>query len=278
MTEPAVKFDTPDADAATLDRALFELVARHVEAGAAQLDPAHEAKTMRALAQSWRGNVPASVGLQVYRELIGASLRRHRPVSLHVADAEREVAELARAHFGFAMPMTVYPTASMVVQALAEDRNAIGVVPVPRSDHRQAGWWSNLSAPHGAGPRIVAKLPFFQNDGSVVHHPPSYALASVPVTATGDDTTLLVVFLRGEMSRPKLGQVLKASTLDAKIMAMGHDQPERSPTRFLIEASGFLGISDPRINALKAHGGEEIADIAVVGAYANPVRFGGSKS
>jgi hypothetical protein len=75
------------------------------------------------------------------------------------------------------------------------------------------------------------------------------------------------------MSRTRVGQVLKASTLDAQIVAMGHDQPGLAPRRFLAEVAGFLTISDPRLNALKAHGGEEIADIAIVGAFANPVVF-----
>ena len=162
----------------------------------------------------------------------------------------------------------------MVVQALVDDKNAIGVVGAPLNDDGQAGWWSNLAPPNGAGPRIVAKLPFFQGDVSAERHPLAYALASVPLTASGDDTTLVVVFLRGEMSRTRLAQVLKQTTLDAQIVAMGHDQPERAARRFLIEAAGFLNISDPRLHALKANSGDEIAHIALVGAYANPVVFG----
>ena len=101
----------------------------------------------------------------------------------------------------------------------------------------------------------------------------------MPLTASGDDTTLVVVFLRSEMSRSKLAQALKTTTLESQIIAMGHDPPERAPSRFLVEAAGFLTPTDSRLNALKAHGGEEIADIAVVGAFANPVIFGGgSKS
>ena len=111
-----------------------------------------------------------------------------------------------------------------------------------------------------------------------MRYPSSYALASVPVTPSGDDTTLIVVFLRGEMSRMRLAQVLKLATLDAHIVAMGHDQPAQAPRRFLVEAAGFLSASDSRLNALKAHGGEEIADLALVGAFANPVVFGEANS
>ena len=276
MSETAA-LDETTREVDALDASLLDLVMRRLNApDAVALDPAREAQIMRALALRWRSDVPPSVGLHVCRELLAASWRRHAPVSLHVAD-NRDLTDLARVHFGSSLPLNVYPTASMVVQALGEDRHAIGVIPMPASDDVQAGWWSNLSAPNGSGPRIVAKLPFFQGDGSPVRHPPAYALASVPVTASGDDTTLVVVFLRGEMSRPRLGQVLKTATLDAQIVAMGRDQPERAPRRFLIEVAGFLNINDPRLNALKAHGGEEIADIALVGAYANPVVFNGSK-
>ena len=88
-----------------------------------------------------------------------------------------------------------------------------------------------------------------------------------------------IVCLRGEMSRSRLAQVIKQTTLDAQIVAMGHDQPERAPSRFLVEAAGFLALDNSRLNALKANSGEEIADITLVGAYANPVVFGsGSKS
>jgi hypothetical protein len=279
MTEPAAQLDATTHDADARDKALLDAVIHRLESAEGTiLDPAHEARVMRALAATWRGPVAPSVGLRVYREVLGAALRRHRPVSLHVADKDRDVAELARAHFGFAIPMTIYPTSSMVVQALVDDRNAIGVVPAPLSDDGQAGWWSNLSPATGTGPRIVAKLPFFQGDGSIVRHPVSYALASVPVTASGDDTTLIAVFLRGELSRSRLGQVLKATTLDAQVIAMGHDQPERAARRFLVEAAGFVQVNDSRLNALRAHGGDEIADVTIVGAYANPVIFGGAKS
>jgi len=263
-----------DADA--LDVELFDLVRRRLAlaSAASALDPAGEARTMRALARQWSGPVAPSVGLRMWREMVGAALCLHAPVSLHVADLEREVCELARAQFGSAMPMTVYPISSMVVQALAEDRHAIGVVPVPQSDDRQPGWWSNLAPPNGVGPRIFAKLPFFQGDSSAVRHPSAYALASVPLTASGEDTTLVAVFLRSEMSRTRLGQMLKTATLDAHVVAMGHDQPAQAPRRFLVEVAGFLGAADARLNALIAHGGEEIADIALVGAFANPVVFG----
>ncbi len=272
MTETATLLETTRREVDALDAALFDLVMRRLNApDTALLHPAREAEIMRRLAAQWQSDVPASVGLRVCREILSAALRRHAAVSLHVADTEREVCELARTHFGSAMPMTVYPTSSMVVQALAEDRNAIGVVPLPVSDDGQPGWWSNLAPPNGTGPRVIAKLPFFLSDGLAVRHPPAYALASVPVTASGDDTTLVVVFLRGEMSRARLGQVLKLATLDAHILAMGHDQPGLAPRRFLVEAAGFLGPSDPRLNALKTHGGEEIADIALVGAFANPI-------
>ena len=177
------------------------------------------------------------------------------------------------------MPMTVYPTSSMVVQAVAEDRHAIGVVPVPQSDDGQPGWWSNLSPPNGTGPRIFAKLPFFQGGSLPVRYPAAYALASVSVAPTGDDTTLIAVFLRSALSRSRLAQMLKTATLDAQVVAMGHDQPAQAPRRFLVEAAGFLTGSDARLNSLMAHSGEEIADIALVGAFANPVVFGnGSRS
>ena len=282
MTETDTSLDASRRAVDALDAAMLDAVLRRlapeVTAGGA-LDPAGEALAMRKLARQWRGGVAPSVGLRVWRELIGANLRQHHPVSLHVADTEREVCELARAQFGSAMPMTVYATSSMVVQALAEDRHAIGVVPVPQSDDGQPGWWSNLAPANGAGPRVFARLPFFQNDGSAVRYPAAYALASVPVTATGDDTTLVAVFLRSEMSRSRLAQMLKLATLDAQIVAMGHDQPALAPRRFLVETAGFLSASDSRLNALVAHGGDEIADLSVVGAFANPVVFGdGSKS
>lgn len=277
MSETAPALETlREVDA--VDASLVDLVVRRLNApGPQQLNPAHEAQAMRRLAAQWRSDAPASVGLRVYREMIGATLRRHAPVSLHVADTERELCEIARMYFGYALPMTIYPTSSMVVQELVDDRHAIGVVPVPASDDLQSGWWSNLSPPHGTGPRIVAKLPFFQNDGSLMRQPLSFVLASVPVAASGNDTTLVVVFLRGEMSRARLGQVLKMTTLEAQIVAMGRDQPERAPTRFLIEVAGYISLADPRLQALKAHGGDEIADVAIVGAYANPVVFGDAR-
>ena len=288
MTDTMTPLDALRREIDALDAALLELVLRRLEVSTAlteakgvlrapALDPAREAEIMRTLAKQWRGPVAPSVGLRIWRELIGALLLQQGPVSLHVADTERDVCELARVQFGSALPMTVYATSSMVVQALVEDPYAIGVAAAPQSDDGQPGWWSNLAPPNGTGPRIFAKLPFFQNDGSAVRYPSAYALGSVPIKASGDDTTLVAVFLRSEMSRTRLAQMLKMATLDAQIVAMGHDQPAQSPRRFLVEVAGFLSSTDSRLNALRAHGGEEIAHISLVGAFANPVVFDGSK-
>src|SRR4026207_1059623 len=96
-----------------LDAALIDLIMRRLNAPDAEAhNPAREAHLMRALALRWRTDVPQSVGLHIFRELRAAAGRRHAPVSLHVADTERDLTDLARAHFGSPLPMTVYPTAS----------------------------------------------------------------------------------------------------------------------------------------------------------------------
>src|SRR5262249_19776412 len=128
MTEPAAKIAAAQQGADALDAALLDVLTRHLDVAARSgLDPAREARAMRQLAGGWRADAPPSVGLRVYGEVLGASLRKHSPVSLHVAASERDVSELARAHFGFSLPMTVHPTASTVVQALVDDRHAVGV-------------------------------------------------------------------------------------------------------------------------------------------------------
>jgi len=76
MTETTIPLDELRRQADALDTALFDLVLRRLALGATSmpaLDPAHEAQTMRALARQWSGPVAASVGLRMWREMIGAT-------------------------------------------------------------------------------------------------------------------------------------------------------------------------------------------------------------
>ncbi len=231
--------------------------------------PAREAAILRRLLDRHEGGLPPRVLARIWREMIAASLSVQTRFQLHVysADHHSQFVDLAHAHFGSFTPVRTHTRQSLVVHACAEEPDSIGVVPLPEIEEAGPAWWAQLAPAGEKGPRVVAKLPFVAADGEIA----AYAIAAIEQEPSGDDTTLLLLDIAPSVSRTKLKSLLKGAGLDARLIAAGRLMDRKVPDELLLEVSGFVGGSDPRLLALAKTAGEIVGRVVPIGGFANPI-------
>jgi hypothetical protein len=157
-----------------------------------------------------------------------------------------------------------------VVREVAEGRAAIGVLATP-SDGEADPWWPLLLGAEPETPRIVARLPFVDNESGRFEDLGAFAIARAGHEATGEDATLFALEIDAELSRARLRESL------AKVGLKGEDvaawaAPKAEATRlYLIEVAGFVAVDDGRLAELEAAVGKAIQRIVGLGAYALPI-------
>ena len=247
MPAPAPTLDQIRAEIDRIDQAVHDLLMQRVEVvrrvakvkGAAtpKWRPAREAALIRRLAARHKGEMPLGVLVRIWREMIvGGSLALQEAVSLSVAEGTRD---LARDHFGSAVPFKQRKSGPQVVRDVASGKATIGVVPAPRAGDP---WWTLLATKDA--PKIVALLPFVS-----AGKPGAFALARVAFEPSGGDHSLFVADAGGAAAFKKAG-------LPARWIA-------RDGKRELVEVVGFVSEDDARLPRLPR--------IVAVGGYADPL-------
>ena len=237
--------------------------------------PAREAQILRRLLARHRGDMPPSVIVRIWREIIAASLQAQAKFHLHVFGGENQNTffDLAHAYFGALTPIRAHAKSSLVAHACAEEPDSLGIVPLPESDDGGAPWWAQLASAGQPGPRIIARLPFLNGDESYVA---AYVLGSVEQEPSGDDTTLLRLETAEDLSRARLTSLLKDAGFEATMIAAGHSAEKGQGSTALLAVAGFVAASDPRLAVLRQDAGEQLTNVDLVGGFANP--FAGSPS
>ena len=142
------------------------------------LRPAREAAILRRLLARHKGDLPPQVVVSIWREIIAASLRVQSDFQLHILAAKNgtDFHDLARTYFGSLAPIKTYPRPSLVVQACAEEKNSIGLLPMPEIEEPGATWWAQLAPAGQPGPRVIAKLPFIVEGADT---PSAYVIGAI---------------------------------------------------------------------------------------------------
>src|SRR5205085_1491538 len=69
--------------------------------------------------------------------------------------------DLARDHYGSHTPMVPCRSTPQVIRAVTENKEAIGVLPMPQEgDSDPDPWWRHLLSSDGNAPHVIARLPF----------------------------------------------------------------------------------------------------------------------
>lgn len=267
--------DVPKAvrvDARSLDRAIADLI-RHRVPKQRPSGWQEISDTLREVLSHHSGSLPPRAIMQIWSNILFAS---DGEGALHVFGGDNRPGfwDLARVHFGCAMPMTSHATPAAVVHACAADRHAIGVLPEPESEEAGQGWWEQLVPPGHQGPRIVQSLPFVRDDGGESPLPRGFAIASVPQDATGRDATLLRFECQGELSRTRLQSLLRQAGFEAQVLSASRAASGNVASRILIAARGHIAADDERLAAITDSASDAIGSVALVGGLADSLDAG----
>jgi hypothetical protein len=170
--------------------------------------------------------------------------------------------------------MQRFATARRVVEAVMSGSATIGIVPEPRFQPAET-WWQYLvvgpnAANQGRPPRIIAKLPFVAAEPGA-GTPEAYVIARAEPEASGADRSVIAIDLALDHSTDGLQRQLAAANLEGPVLA--HWKDELTPRRWvhLIEVSGFVSAGDGRLGRVKDVFGEQLNQIIVIGAFAEPL-------
>ena len=185
-------------------------------AGGLAFRPAREAALMERIAARGQGPWRPDTAEGIWRAILGASIHLQTPYALHLdtrAGGEGAVREAARFHFGFSAPLVLHDGPAAVVEAVAREPAAIGLVGAARC--LNAGpWWEGLE---GEGrPKIAARLPF----GERVGHPAAEPLYAVLARAPGEPPATRLVSVRVEGGGERCA-IEAAAAFDAALAGAG---------------------------------------------------------
>lgn len=281
MASPDPSLDDLRREIDAVDDAMHDLVMRRAGLAArlgelaggpsaVALSPAREALILRRLLRRHTGPFPAHALVRIWREMIGGSLRRPFAVAIHAPEKSVGYWDIARDHFGSGTLMSLHRSARRVVREVAEGRAAVGVLAKP-SDGEADPWWPLLLGAEPETPRVVARLPFVDNEAGRFEDLGAFAIARAVHEPTGEDRTLIALEIDAELSRARLRELLAKAGFEAEDVAVWA-APEAESTRLcLIEAAGHVAAGDGRFAELEAQVGKALQRIVGLGAYAVPV-------
>ncbi len=234
--------------------------------------PAREAAILRRLVERHRDRLPAPVVVRIWRELFAAAALLQGPFTVAVHAPEDSVAywDLARDHYGSCTRMSLHKTANPVIRAVVDGAATVAVLPFPE-DGDPDPWWRLLVGAGGRTPRVVARLPFIDNQRGGSRRFGALSIARMDQEETGDDVSFLVVEADSDLSRGGLKRALTAARLPATDVAVWHDEKNPKSRLHLIEIAGFVGREDTRMAAAMTEAGGSIGRVTGIGGYARPL-------
>jgi chorismate mutase / prephenate dehydratase len=232
--------------------------------------PGREAAIVRRLLARHRGALPPDAVVQVWREVIAASIRLQTgfKVAIYAPSGAAHALDLARMQFGVLTPLLPMGSVGSVLNALAEDHAQVALLPLPEETPAERWWRGLATGAAGEALHILARLPFAAT--SLQHA--ALVVGRQSFEPTGDDRGYLVVETDQEISRARLSRALVASGLQP----LGF--PAEAGGAFLVETEGYVGPGDPRLAQLGEQAGEGIARARSIGGYAVPLLLDGGST
>jgi chorismate mutase len=237
--------------------------------------PAREAEMLRRLVGRQGDAFPTGTLVRIWRELLGATTRAQGPfaVGAFAPPGTAGVWDLARDHYGSHAPMTAYQTPFQIIRAVAERRVAVGVLPMPQDGDAEP-WWRHLLSLDAETPRIVARLPFGPRGNARSDDADALVIGFGAQQPTSQDRTLLVTENAVQISRGRMVDAFAGAGLNCTSL-LSCEHAEAANT--LIEIDGFVPLTDPRLEALRARLGGDLYRLMAVGGYAVPLETAASQ-
>ncbi len=216
--------------------------------------PGREVAMLRRLIAEAPAPLEREMVLELWRALIGASLRRQRIIDVVVGGGRSDPTRLfdvARRHFGTRTRIQHVGEPQTALQKVAENpQSCVAVTPWPAGPGVGA-WWPALTERRFHDLHVIAGLPLIGPPGE---EPEAALFAASPTEEAGGDTSLLMAF----DPHHRLQRALNEQGFVGKEVA-------RAEPRVLVRVEGFVAIDDPRAAALTRSG---LDSVRVLGSYA----------
>jgi chorismate mutase/prephenate dehydratase len=227
--------------------------------------PAREAEIIRRLARRHHGAFPIATLVRMWREMLAATVRLQSPFSVAVfAPAEQQgFWDLARDHYGSNTPMLAYRCVKAVISAVVDGQASVGVLPMPQ-ERETDPWWGHLLSTDRNAPRVIARLPFGAAGNARTDGVGALAIGRGGQNETGFDRTFLATDCAADISRACIVRMFSAAGLACTFSAS-------DGALSLLEVDGFVPISDPRLDGVRAKLGPGLRRLLPLGGYAVPL-------
>lgn len=236
--------------------------------------PGREAAILRRLAARHSGDFPLPELTRIWRELIAGCTRMQAPfaVAVHAPDAQTELWDLARDHYGSHTPMTPVAGPIQAIRAVYDGSAAVAVLPWPVESDTDP-WWQVLVSDDPRAPRVVGTLPFVVTERHR-DEPLALAVAHLAPEQTGDDHALLAVEVTGDISRSRLKQLLEAAGLPPVAFWTRPARSAEDAAVHLVDVADFVAPGDARLASLADRLEGLSPHIRLIGGFATPITIG----
>ncbi len=263
-----------------IDDALHDLVIRRSEVGAMigdrkghqglALRPAREAAILRRLAARHHGRMTKADLVQIWKELLGSSVRQQGPFSVAVCE-DGGCRALARDQFGARTPVTGFESARRVVEAVTKREASVGVLPFPVPRDADP-WWRFLVNEAEGTPKVVNRLPWGGPPGGTLgDEGDALVIADLAQDETGQDRSLFVFDAEAEFNRASIDAALARVGLTATLSALWYDTAKPRVWLHMIEIKGFAVAGDDRIRHAAESLGPAVKRVVPLGGYPVPL-------
>jgi len=216
--------------------------------------PGREVTMLRKLLAMAPAPLEKELVVELWRALVGATLRRQRVVDIAVGAGRTDPTRLfdsARRHFGARVRIRDAGEPQAAMQKAAESPDTVVAVTTWPTAPGVGAWWPALSERRFASLHLIAGLPLL---GPTGEDPEAAVWAACPTEEAGGDVSVLI----GSDPHHRLQRALGEVGLSGREMA-------RAEPKVMIRVDAYLALGDPRAGALTQAG---LRDVRVLGSYA----------
>ncbi len=287
IQEVRTRIDEIDADLYAL---LLERAAMVDQVGALKsgdpvirnpMRPAREAKIIRTLLSYDRKNLPVGMIVHLWRELISGFcvMQGNFSVAYHSRQEPDALRDLIRSHFGSVTPVARCSGPAAVLNAVAANKGAVGIVDISSAGtHDESPWW--LTVAESDFCRIVGKIPFVTGEDLPNISDDYYLIADIDSENSGDDVSVFVITTSPDVSRATVSDLFKEiCNIDVKTPDV-FDIPRNGQRKHFVEIQGFYTseAAEKFTVSLQEESGEKILNVAFIGSYPRPLDLNKSES
>ncbi len=264
QSPPGSPIETIRAEIDGIDKTLLSLLADRLRAAeklsglkppehGLPIRPGREVALLRRLVAEAPAPLEREFVVELWRAMISASLRRQRVIDVVVGGGRGDptrLFDIARRHFGARTRIKDLGEPQAALQKAAENPDSVVAVTWWPAAPGVGAWWPALSERRFHNLHIIAGLPVL----GASDEPEAAVFAASQNEEAGSDVSILLAF----DPHHRLQRALNEAGFTGKEIA-------RAEPRVLVRVDGFIGVNDPRAEALEAKG---LDSVRVLGSYA----------